>query len=73
MFNVIRTFTNELGNKISVGVEATTEDNQPRVKITLQGPESLSENIITPMEARELLSALWIHLGHEVFRNEGAS
>lgn len=38
-----REFTNELGN---------------RIRITIEGPTSVSENILTPMEARELADAL---------------
>jgi len=40
---VVREFTNELGN---------------RIKITIEGPHSVSENILTPMEAKELRAAL---------------
>jgi len=40
---VVREFTNELGN---------------RIKITIEGPTSMSENILTPMEAKELQAAL---------------
>lgn len=40
---VSREFTNELGN---------------RIKITIEGPTSTSENILTPMEVRELYTAI---------------
>lgn len=51
-------FTNELGNEIEISIEETTEDGQPRVKITLSGPKSVSENIITVLEATKMYSAL---------------
>lgn len=41
-----REFTNELGNAI---------------KITIEGPTSTSENVLTPMEVKELLSSLVTH------------
>ena len=40
---VVREFENEIGN---------------RIKITIEGPTSTSENILTPMEATELRRAL---------------
>lgn len=42
----VREFTNELGN---------------RIRITIEGPTSASENVLTPMEAAELRSALDAH------------
>lgn len=42
----VREFTNELGNSI---------------RITIEGPTSVSENILTPMEVRELAAALNCH------------
>ena len=41
--SVVREFINELGN---------------RIKITIEGPSSVSENILTPMETVELAAAL---------------
>lgn len=42
----VREFTNELGN---------------RIRITIEGPTSTSENVLTPMEASELRQALDAH------------
>ena len=57
-------FKNELGNDIKVSVEETYDENEDKglkfnaVKITMEGPNSLSENIVTYQEAEELRSVL---------------
>lgn len=55
-------FENELGNEILVGVEETYDENKGlsfnAVKITMEGPTSISENIVTYQEAEELRSVL---------------
>ena len=57
-----KTFTNELGNKITVRVrEADSEDHDNPCKtlsVSMIGPTSMSENIITLKEARKLSSVL---------------
>lgn len=55
-------FTNELGNPISVSIVAV--EAAPGVKgvnIQIHGPTSLSENIITDAEARQLQKLLNQH------------
>jgi hypothetical protein len=57
-------FKNELGNDIKVSVEETYDENKDKglkfnaVKITMEGPNSLSENTVTYQEAEELRSVL---------------
>lgn len=46
MTTVSREFTNELGNAI---------------RIVIEGPTSTSENVVTPMESAQLLSAMLEH------------
>lgn len=53
------TLTNELGNTIDVEVaEAPPVGGVPMVLITLSGPDSLSENLVTRAEAEALFSLL---------------
>lgn len=51
----IREFTNELGHKIKIFVREMVDNH---IKITIEGSNSVSENIITPREFNELRSAL---------------
>lgn len=60
------TFKNELGNTIRGSVtSAPTEKGAQMVNIRLAGPKSVSENIVTEMEARELVKLISAHLGDE--------
>ncbi len=53
------TFTNELGNSITVTVANGREND---VLITIVGPTSTCENDITTKEAQVLLKLLSVHL-----------
>lgn len=54
----MNTFTNELGNEITVAVTAKDIDGVPGVLITIDGPTSRSENHITRQEAEVLATEL---------------
>ena len=47
-------FTNELGNKIFIKIKKLDKD----ISVSLEGPKSISENIITLKEAEELSKSL---------------
>jgi len=47
-------FVNELGNKISINIRQV-KDN---IILVMKGPKSISENIITKKEAKELFKSL---------------
>jgi uncharacterized protein len=52
------TFVNEIGNKIHLSISSTDEDVEGGVNISLSGPTSISENIITRMEAEKMMEGL---------------
>lgn len=52
----IREFANEFGNSIRIAATETEIGN--RIKITIEGPNSISENILTPREFDQLRSTL---------------
>ncbi|HLA22963.1 MAG TPA: hypothetical protein VJZ93_00300 [Candidatus Nanoarchaeia archaeon] len=47
-------FKNELGNKIIIKVKKKKD----KVNLIIEGPKSVSENIITEMEAKEVIKTL---------------
>ncbi|RWF33750.1 hypothetical protein [Mesorhizobium sp.] len=51
----IRELTNEFGHKIKIFVREMVDNH---IKITIEGPNSISENIVTPREFDQLRSAL---------------
>ena len=53
-------FKNELGNDIAIGIklDKNEEDSFDSINITIEGPTSTSENIITRKEAEVLLDLL---------------
>lgn len=53
-------FDNELGNaiRLSMAVSDPTMDGVGKVRITITGPDSQSENLLTMREAMELRKAL---------------
>jgi len=59
---VEKTFENELGNEISVKIKEVSDKNKDKkfdaVSMSIEGPTSVSENIITYMEAMELQTSL---------------
>ena len=60
---VNKSFRNELGNPISISIrrgkaQKPEEKNVHMVNVRLIGPTSMSENIITRMEAKEMGKAL---------------
>jgi len=65
---IISNFHNEIGNKIKIkiknekgiGINYKTKDkiNYTGVNISMQGPTSISENVITQKEAEELFICL---------------
>lgn len=60
---VNKSFRNELGNNISISIrrgkaQKPEEKNVHMVNVRLIGPTSMSENIITRMEAKEMGKAL---------------
>lgn len=66
---LIENFYNEIGNEISISVEKTKDINKEKqkkfdaVKITIEGPNSVSDNTITNMEAIELNNILTEFIG----------
>ena len=55
-----RQFVNEIGHEIEIRVRPDGDD---AVIIEMIGPDSTAENIVTPLEARELFSTLGEALG----------
>jgi len=60
---VNKSFRNELGNNISISIrrgraQKPEEKSVHMVNVRLTGPTSMSENIITHMEAKEMSKAL---------------
>ncbi|RWX70452.1 hypothetical protein EN780_03390 [Mesorhizobium sp. M4B.F.Ca.ET.089.01.1.1] len=51
----VREFTNEFGHQIKIFVRQMVDNH---IKITIEGPNSVSENIVTPREFDHLRSAL---------------
>lgn len=66
---LIENFYNEIGNEISISVEKTKDINKEKqkkfdaVKITIEGPNSVSDNTITNREAIELNNILTDFIG----------
>lgn len=66
---LIENFYNEIGNEISISVDKTRDVNEEKqkrfdaVKITIEGPNSVSENTITNREAIELNNILTDFIG----------
>jgi len=54
-------FVNEKGNRIKLSVEPSGDDDLLVVK--LEGPNSISENEITRMEAKNMAAAISSYLG----------
>jgi len=54
----MKTFTNELGNEITITISEETIDRVEGVLIQIEGPTSISENHITRLEAEMLKSEL---------------
>ncbi|RWX70446.1 hypothetical protein EN780_03360 [Mesorhizobium sp. M4B.F.Ca.ET.089.01.1.1] len=52
----IREFTNEFGHKIKIFAKEMVDNH---IKIIIEGPNSISENIVTPREFDQLRSALF--------------
>lgn len=50
-----KTFTNERGNKITVGAQRASAD---QVRVTIEGPRSKTSNTITHKEARAVSRAI---------------
>lgn len=71
----MKTFTNEIGNKIKLNISKVYDDGKNNetkqkykfnaVKIQLEGPTSVSENIITNKEAYHMYIQL-----HNFFKSE---
>ena len=55
---VSRSFVNELGNRIYISARESVEDGEPRVKLSLAGPNSRTTQVITPLEFEALLSLM---------------
>lgn len=66
---IISEFYNEIGNEIFISVEKTKDINSEKkkkfdaVKITIEGPNSVSDNTITNREAIELNNILTDFIG----------
>lgn len=58
------TFLNELGNQIRLRIYDTPFKGRRRVNIVMEGPHSISRNIVTPDEADALATALSQFLGN---------
>jgi len=57
-FVVRREFVNELGNRIAVTVQAADDFDCNAVSMTIEGPASITENIVTAREADVIFEAL---------------
>jgi hypothetical protein len=53
-----RRFVNEQGNTIILNVSEEERYGQKGIRIYIAGPDSETENFVTPMEAVELLEGL---------------
>ena len=51
-------FRNELGNQIQLRIYDTPFKGRVRVNIEIEGPNSISRNIVTPQEADALMFGL---------------
>ncbi len=58
-------FVNELDHDIAITIEGESIDGVPGVNISISGPDSEAENIITRKEAEMLLKELEAFLAEE--------